>query len=97
MKKFTTTFFLLMAMVLLLPTEMRAQGHEFYLLCDDNSWVKNDNFKFSKPDQSKEVFEFTLLKTQISSTNVKDGYFYVRVRPYYNGDWWNNKNEICPR
>ena len=97
MKKFTTTFFLLMAMVLLLPTEMRAQGHEFYLLCDDNSWDKNDNFKFSKPDQSKEVFEFTLLKTQISSTNVKDGYFYVRVRPYYNGDRWNNYNDICPQ
>lgn len=97
MKKFTTTFFLLMAMVLLLPTEMRAQGHEFYLLCDDNSWDKNDNFKFSKPDQSKEVFEFTLLKTQISSTNVKNGYFYVRVRPYHNGNWWDNKNEICPQ
>lgn len=97
MKKFTTTFFLLMAMVLLLPTEMKAQGHEFYLLCGDNSWEKNDNFKFSKPDQSKEVFEFTLLKKQISSTNVKDGYFYVRVRPYYDGNWWNNKNEICPQ
>lgn len=97
MKKFTTTVFLLMAMVLLLPTEMRAQGHEFYLLCGDNSWEKNDNFKFSKPDQNKEVFEFTLLKTQISSTNVKDGYFYVRVRPYYNGIWWDNNNEICPQ
>ena len=97
MKKFTTTFFLLMAMVLLLPTEMRAQGHEFYLLCDDNSWVENEKFKFSKPDQSKEVFEFTLSKTQISSTNVKDGYFYVRVRPYYNGKRWDNNNDICPQ
>ncbi len=97
MKKFTTTFFLLMAMVLLLPTEMKAQGHEFYLLCQDNSWDKNDNFKFSKPDQSKEVFEFTLLKSQISSTNVKDGYFYVRVRPFYNGGRWDNDNDICPQ
>lgn len=96
MKKFTTTFFLLMAMVLLLPTELRAQGHEFYLMCQDNSWDKDDGFKFTETSTSG-IYTFTLQKSQISSANVKEGYFYVRVRPYYNGNRWDYNNEICPQ
>lgn len=96
MKKFTTTFFLLMAMVLLLPTELRAQGHEFYLMCQDNSWDKDDGFKFTETSTSG-IYTFTLQKSQISSANVKEGYFYVRVRPYYNGKRWDYNNEICPQ
>lgn len=96
MKKFTTTFFLLMAMVLLLPTELRAQGHEFYLMCQDNSWNKDDGFKFTETSTSG-IYTFTLQKSQISSANVKEGYFYVRVRPYYNGNRWDYNNEICPQ
>lgn len=46
MKKFTTTFFLLMAMVLLLPTEMKAT--DYYLIGDFNKWNETDtSYKFT--------------------------------------------------
>ena len=46
MKKFTTTFFLLMAMVLLLPTEMKAT--DYYLIGDFNKWSTTDtSYKFT--------------------------------------------------
>ena len=46
MKKFTTTFFLLMAMVLLLPTELKAA--DVYLLCnaDGAGWTTGNGLKF---------------------------------------------------
>lgn len=46
MKKFTTTFFLLMAMVLLLPTEMKAT--DYYLIGDFNKWnTAETSYKFT--------------------------------------------------
>lgn len=46
MKKFTTTFFLLMAMVLLLPTEVKAT--DYYLIGDFNDWSTTDtSYKFT--------------------------------------------------
>ena len=46
MKKFTTTFFLLMAMVLLLPTEVKAT--DYYLIGDFNNWNTTDtSYKFT--------------------------------------------------
>lgn len=46
MKKFTTTFFLLMAMVLLLPTEVKAT--DYYLIGDFNNWSTTDtSYKFT--------------------------------------------------
>lgn len=46
MKKFTTTFFLLMAMVLLLPTGVKAT--DYYLIGDFNNWSTTDtSYKFT--------------------------------------------------
>lgn len=46
MKKFTTTFFLLLAMVLLLPTEVNAA--DYYLIGDFNDWeTNNTSYKFT--------------------------------------------------
>ena len=53
MKKFTTTFFLLMAMVLLLPTEMKAWSDVYLFSTIDGVWSSNnktDNDKFTKTD-----------------------------------------------
>ena len=53
MKKFTTTFFLLMAMVLLLPTEVGAWSDVYLFSTIDGVWSSNDktdNDKFTKTD-----------------------------------------------
>ena len=53
MKKFTTTFFLLMAMVLLLPTEVGAWSDVYLFSTIDGVWSsynKTDNDKFTKTD-----------------------------------------------
>ena len=55
MKKFTTTFFLLMAMVLLLPTEVGAWSDVYLFSTIDDVWAsnnKNDNDKFTKTDDN---------------------------------------------
>lgn len=95
MKKFTTTFFLLLAMVLLLPIDAGAQGHEFYLLCDGNKWEKNDNYKFT-PDGNSGIYKFTLQSSELPTDVATNGCFYMRVRPYYNGNRWDNNVDICP-
>lgn len=88
MKKFTTTFFLLMAMVLLLPTEMRA--HNVYLHSDVNatksndyySWSNHSEYKFN--DEGNNVYTFTLDASDIT----KDIYFRIGV------EGWSN--DMCP-
>ncbi len=88
MKKFTTTFFLLMAMVLLLPTEMRA--HNVYLHSDVNatesnayySWSNHSEYKFK--DEGNNVYTFTLDASDIT----KDIYFRIGV------EGWSN--DMCP-
>lgn len=55
MKKFTTTFFLLMAMVLLLPTEVGAWSDVYLFSTIDDVWSSNnktDNDKFTKTDDN---------------------------------------------
>lgn len=55
MKKFTTTFFLLMAMVLLLPTEVGAWSDVYLFSTIDGVWSSNnktDNDKFTKTDDN---------------------------------------------
>ncbi len=88
MKKFTTTFFLLMAMVLLLPTEMRA--HNVYLHSDVNatesnayySWSNHSEYKFKY--EGNNVYTFTLDASDIT----KDIYFRIGV------EGWSN--DMCP-
>ena len=55
MKKFTTTFFLQMAMVLLLPTEVGAWSDVYLFSTIDGVWSsdnKKDNDKFTKTDDN---------------------------------------------
>lgn len=85
MKKFTTTFFLLMAMVLLLPTELKAA--DVYLLCnaDGAGWTTSSGLKFTP--QSGDIYKVNVPASKIN----KDGN-QLRFRVAVDG--WGG--QMCP-
>lgn len=85
MKKFTTTFFLLMAMVLLLPTELKAA--DVYLLCnaDGAGWTTSSGLKFTP--QSGDIYK---VNVPVSKINQNGNQLRFRVAV----DGWTG--QMCP-
>lgn len=85
MKKFTTTFFLLMAMVLLLPTELKAA--DVYLLCnaDGAGWTTSSGLKFTP--QSGDIYK---VNVPVSKINQDGNQLRFRVAV----DGWTG--QMCP-
>lgn len=85
MKKFTTTFFLLMAMVLLLPTELKAA--DVYLLCnaDGAGWTTSRGLKFTP--QSGDIYK---VNVPVSKINQDGNQLRFRVAV----DGWIG--QMCP-
>ena len=84
MKKFTTTFFLLMAMVLLLPTEMKAE--EVYLLCnaDGAGWDTKTGLKFK--------LDGGVYKLNVPASKINQNGNQLRFRVAVSG--WGG--QMCP-
>ena len=85
MKKFTATFFLLMAMVLLLPTELKAA--DVYLLCnaDGAGWTTSSGLKFTP--QSGDIYK---VNVPVSKINQDGNQLRFRVAV----DGWTG--QMCP-
>lgn len=95
MKKFTTTFFLLMAMVLLLPTEMGAT--DYYLIGDFNGWNTTDtSYKFTVNGNTATA-QISAAAFSSNGTDNDGVYFAVNAIESSSNRWYlrpSNKIEI---
>lgn len=106
MKKFTTTFFLLMAMVLLLPTEVGAWGTLNLRSSIRNNWTgtNDDTFKegtdnnhWTKEIDARNITGDISFRIYINTDNVqiypKDGDGKELGNGMSTSDYWQNGNE----
>lgn len=106
MKKFTTTFFLLMAMVLLLPTEMRAWGTLNLRSSIRDNWTgtNDDTFKegtdnnhWTKEIDARNITGDISFRIYINTDNVqiypKDGDGKELGNGMSTSDYWQNGDE----
>lgn len=92
MKKFTTTFFLLMAMVLLLPTEMKAA--DYYLIGDFNNWNTTDtSYKFTVNGSNTATVQISAAAFSKNGTDNDGVYFAVNAIESSSNRWYLRPSE----